>query len=144
MTAKDHNNLLGIFVLIQGGLTMLVGLILVLVYAGVGVALMGGGRDDEARMVGGIMFGAGIFIGILILLFSVFHLYAGMKIRKVEDIGRVLGIVVSFLSLFNFPLGTALGIYGLWFLLGDLGKGLYGGASPAFSSGPPPPPSSWQ
>jgi hypothetical protein len=145
MTAKEHNNLLGIFILIQGGLTMLVGLILVLVYAGIGVALMGGGRDNEARMVGGIMFGAGIVIGILIVLFSIFYLYTGVKLRKMQNIGRTLGIVVSILSLFSFPLGTALGVYGLWFLLGDLGKGLYlGGNAPAGFTSSAPPPNSWQ
>jgi hypothetical protein len=145
MTAKEHNNLLGIFILIQGGLTMLVGLILVLVYAGIGVALMGGGRDNEARMVGGIMFGAGIVIGILIVLFSIFYLYTGVKVRKMQNIGRTLGIVVSILSLFSFPLGTALGVYGLWFLLGDLGKGLYhGGHAPAGFTSSAPPPNSWQ
>jgi hypothetical protein len=145
MTAKEHNNLLGIFILIQGGLTMLVGLVLVLVYAGIGVALMGGGRDNEARMVGGIMFGAGIVIGVLIVLFSIFYLYTGVKVRKMQNIGRTLGIVVSILSLFSFPLGTALGVYGLWFLLGDLGKGLYlGSHAPAGFTNSAPPPNSWQ
>ncbi len=144
MTAREHNNLLGIFILVQGGLTMLVGLILVLVYAGIGIAMMGGGRDDEARLVGGIMFGAGIFIGLLVVLFSIFYFFTGVKIRKVQNIGRTLGIVVCVLSLFNFPLGTALGVYGLWFLLGDLGKGLYlgSGQTAGFSSAPPP--NSWQ
>ena len=144
MTAREHNNLLGIFILVQGGLTMLVGLILVLVYAGIGIAMMGGGRDDEARMVGGIMFGAGIFIGLLVVLFSIFYFFTGVKIRKVQNIGRTLGIVVSVLSLFNFPLGTALGVYGLWFLLGDLGKGLYLGNSQTAGFNSAPPPNSWQ
>ena len=39
MTARDHNNLLGIFFLIQGGLLTFVGLIMALVYGGIGLAV---------------------------------------------------------------------------------------------------------
>ena len=144
MTAKEHNNLLGIFILVQGGLTVLTGLILLFIYGGMGIALVGAGRDDEARMVGGIMMVAGFVIGALIIIFSALYFFTGVKIRKVQPIGRTLGIVVSILSLFSFPIGTALGVYGLWFLLGDLGKGLYlgGGQAAGFSTAPPP--NSWQ
>ena len=81
MTAKEHNNLLGIFILVQGGLTILTGLILLLIYGGMGVALIGAGRDDEARMVGGIMMVAGFVIGALIIVFSALYFFTGIKIR---------------------------------------------------------------
>ena len=144
MTAKEHNNLLGIFILVQGGLTILTGLILLLIYGGMGVALIGAGRDDEAGLVGGIMMVAGFVIGALIIVFSALYFFTGIKIRKIQPIGRTLGIVVSILSLFSFPLGTALGVYGLWFLLGDLGKGLYLGGSQSAGFNSAPPPNSWQ
>ena len=120
------------------------GLILLLIYGGMGVALIGAGRDDEARMVGGIMMVAGFVIGALIIVFSALYFFTGIKIRKIQPIGRTLGIVVSILSLFSFPLGTALGVYGLWFLLGDLGKGLYLGGSQSAGFNSAPPPNSWQ
>ena len=31
--------------------------------------------------------------------------------------GRILGIVVAVIELVNVPIGTAIGIYGLWVLL---------------------------
>ena len=144
MTAKEHNNLLGIFILIQGGLTVFAGLLLVLIYGGMGVALIGGGRDDEARLVGGMIFVIGLIVAVVIIAFSALYLYTGFKIRKQQSIGRTLGIIVSVLSLFSFPLGTALGVYGLWFLLGDMGKELYLGHPAGFTTNPPPPPNSWQ
>jgi hypothetical protein len=144
MTAKEHNNLLGIFILIQGGLTVFVGLLLVLIYGGMGVALMGAGPDDGARMAGGMIFVIGLIVAVVVIAFSALYLYTGVKIRKQQSIGRTLGIVVSVLSLFSFPLGTALGVYGLWFLLGDMGKELYLGQPAGFATSPPPPPNSWQ
>jgi hypothetical protein len=144
MTAKEHNNLLGIFILIQGGMTIFAGILLVLIYGGLGVALMGAGPDQEARLAGGMIFGIGLVVAVVIIAFSAFYLYTGLKIRKEEGIGRTLGIIVSILSLFSFPLGTALGIYGLWFLLGDLGKQLYLGQPSGFAANQPPPPNSWQ
>jgi hypothetical protein len=144
MTAKDHNNLLGIFILIQGGLTVFAGLMLLLIYGGMGMALVGAGRDHDARLAGGLMMGIGLIVGVVIIVFSALYLFTGLKIRKQQSIGRTLGIIVSVLSLFSFPLGTALGVYGLWFLLGDLGKGLYLGNGPSARFNSAPPPNSWQ
>ena len=144
MTAKDHNNLLGIFFLIQAGLAALAGIFLTLIYGGVGVAMMGAGTRDEDQMVGGIMFAVGLVVGVLVLALAAFYLFTGLKVRKQAGIGRTLGIVASVLALFSFPLGTALGVYGLWFFLGDLGRALYSGVQGGPSYTVPPPPSSWQ
>lgn len=143
MTAREHNNLLGIFFLIQGGLTAMIGVIMTLIYGGVGVAMMGVGTKDEDRMIGGIMFAVGLVVGIVLLGIAAAVIYTGVKVRRQAPIGRTLGIVMSILSLLSFPLGTALGIYGLWFFFGDMGRALYGGSSGPGYTGPPPP-NSWQ
>ena len=57
------------------------------------------------------------FIGVVILLKSAAGFLAGYGLLKRETWARMLTIVLSFLSLFNVPFGTALGIYGLWILL---------------------------
>jgi small-conductance mechanosensitive channel len=146
MTAKEHNNLLGIFILVQGGLTVFAGLLMLLIYGGMGAFLMGAGPDAEAKFAGGLILVIGLVVAVVVVLFSALYFYTGIKIRKEQSIGRTLGIIVSVLSLFSFPLGTALGVYGLWFFLGDLGKGLYLGT--AANGNPftqvPPPPNSWQ
>ncbi len=144
MTAKDHNNLLGILILIQGGLTLLTGVFLLIMYGVFGVALIGAGGNNDARIAGGVVLVVAVVVCVVIAVFSALYLFTGFKIRQQQSIGRTLGIVVSVLSLFSFPLGTALGVYGLWFLLGDLGKGLYlGTGSTGFTSAAPPP-NSWQ
>lgn len=144
MTARDHNNLLGIFILIQGGLVFITGLIMTLMYGGFGLAMVGMSKREEEMFAGGIMLVVGVIIGLFMVVFSSLYFFTGLKIRKQKSIGRTLGIIVSILSLFSFPLGTALGVYGLWFFFGDAGKSLYSGMPQAPSYAPPPPPNSWR
>ena len=131
--------------MIKGGLLIFVGLLMGIIYAGVGAFIMGTGHRNEEQFAGGAMMIFGIFIGLIIGAIGIFDLFTGMKVRKGAAIGRILGIIVSIMSLFSFPLGTALGIYGLWFFFGDMGKALYlGGSEAPASYNPPPPPNSWQ
>lgn len=144
MTAKDHNKLLSIFFLIQGGLQLLGGVFVVLIYGVLGGAMMASARRDDEQLMGGIFLGLAVVVGVLMLLFSGLYLLCGFKMIKEQKIGRTLGIVGSILALFGFPLGTALGVYGLWFLFGE-GRNFYDGISNAgMSYTPPPPPNSWK
>ncbi len=51
------------------------------------------------------------FIGILILVKAAAGFTAGWGLLQREPWARILTLIVAFLSLFNVPLGTALGIY---------------------------------
>ena len=53
------------------------------------------------------------FIGVIILVNSAAGFLAGYGLLKRETWARLLTIVLAFLSLFNVPFGTAVGIYGL-------------------------------
>jgi len=57
------------------------------------------------------------FIGGLILVKGAAGLIAGWGLIQRDPWARVVALVVGFVSLFNVPLGTALGIYTLWVLL---------------------------
>jgi hypothetical protein len=146
MTPQEHNRLISILFHVQGGLQVLGGLLMVVIYAGMGSYFMLGVHGEEGQFVGGIMIAAGILIALIVLAFAALDFYAGYKVGKIQPIGRTLGIVVACLSILSFPLGTALGAYALWFFFGDQGKALYNidgaGTGPQYS--PPPPPNSWQ
>ena len=146
MTAQEHNSLLSIFFFIQGGVQVVVGLFIGIIYGGLGSVFMASGRTEQDQMMGGLFVVLGVVLGIVLLAFAAFTLFTANKVRKVQGVGRMLGIVISILSLFSFPLGTALGIYGLWFFFGDMGKMLYASAGESYrpSYAPPPPPNSWQ
>jgi hypothetical protein len=127
----------------MAGLQLLGGVFVFIVYVFLGGAMMSVGRGDE-QMMGGIFLGMGVVIGLIMLAIGGFTLFTGFKVRKEQQIGRTLAIIISILSLFSFPLGTALGIYGLWFFLGEVGKNFYAGLSGSSVPPPPPPPNNWR
>jgi len=57
------------------------------------------------------------FIGVLILAKAAAGFIAGWGLLQHESWGRLLSLIIAFISLFNVPLGTALGIYTFWVLL---------------------------
>ena len=144
MTARDHNKLLSIFFFINGGIQLLIGIFVVLVYGILGGALVAGGAKDEDQFVGGVFLVMAVIVGVIILLFAGFYLYSGFKMLREQKIGRTLGIVGSIMALLSFPIGTALGVYGLWFLFGDEGRNFYEGIERGGMNYAPPPPNSWQ
>jgi hypothetical protein len=55
--------------------------------------------------------------GMVLAMFGVLHLVLAWGLFEREPWARMLGLVLGFLALLRFPLGTALGIYTLWVLL---------------------------
>ena len=147
MTAKEHNKLVGIFLMAHGGLQAFAIVIIGLIYGGVGIAMLLGGRKNEEQVVGIVFIVMIVVLAIVRLLFILPQLLGGYKLFKEKANARTWGIVGSILSILSFPLGTAAGVYGLWFLFGDAGKNFYLGGAPLGSFNAPqtpPPPNSWQ
>jgi hypothetical protein len=124
MTAKEHNRLVGIFLMIHGGLQALIMGIMGLIYGGVGLAILLGGRNDE-KFVGVFFILAIAIIAVFSILFLAPQIIGGWKMFKEKPNAKMWGIAGSILSCMSFPLGTAAGVYGLWFLFGDMGKQIY-------------------
>ena len=144
MTPKEHNRLAGIFLLAHGALQGLVMLLIGLIYGIVGIGLLAAG-DREAAGVGGFFLVAIVFIVGLGLLIVVPQILGGVKLLREAPNARIWGIVASVVSCLSFPFGTAAGVYGLWFLFGDVGKSFYlGGGGANMLDQPPPPPNSWR
>lgn len=142
MTAKEHNKLLSIFFFIQTGLALLGGVFVALMYGGMGTFMFTSSTHGEEQNVGAIFIVMAFVVGGFVLLFSTLYGFTGWKLYKEQKVGRILGIICCFFFLLGFPIGTALGIYGLWFLLGEQGKQFY--SDNYGSNYAPPPPQSWQ
>ena len=56
-------------------------------------------------------------MGAVLAMFGVLHLVLAYGLFERESWAWMLGLVMGFLALLRFPLGTALGIYTLWVLL---------------------------
>jgi len=143
MTAREHNKMLGIFLMIHGGFQTLILGLLCLIYGGVGVGLLLGGHNREDKTVGMVFFVVVIVIAFLAMFFLLPQLIGGWKLLKERPNARIWGIIGSIVACLFVPLGMAAGVYGLWFLFGDLGKGFYLGG-PSRYQPPPPNPGSWQ
>ena len=61
--------------------------------------------------------GFGTILTAIILVTSIPNFLAGYGLLKMYSWGRILGIILSVINLPGFPIGTALGIYGLIVLL---------------------------
>lgn len=68
------------------------------------------------------------FIAVVLALLSVPALVGGWGLLKRRPWARMLVLIVSFLNLLNFPLGTILGGYSIWVLMNDESRHILSGA----------------
>ena len=68
-------------------------------------------------------------VGFLALL-SVPHLVGGWALLKRKAWARPMVLILSFLNLLNFPLGTFIGGFSIWVLMDDESRVLLAGAEP--------------
>ena len=144
MTAKEKNKLAGIFLMIHGGIQSLIMIFIVLFYGVIGAGIFATARRNEEQVVGIVFIGMIVFVSFLFLLFIIPQLVGGWKLIKESPNARIWGIVGSIIACLSFPLGTAAGVYGLVFLLGDQGKRFYLGGNDYQQNRFQPPPNNWQ
>ncbi len=130
--------------LAHGGLQIFGVIIMALIYGGIGTAMLANARRDEEQMIGGIFIGVMLLIAFISLFFVIPQFVGGWKLLKEKTSARTWGIIASLLCLLSFPFGTAVGIYGLWFLFGEKGKRFYLPGGNMTNNYPPPPPNNWQ
>jgi hypothetical protein len=113
----QHVKVLGILHIVLGSLGILAAIIVLLIFGG--LTAVAGLSDHSVEGLPAIpVLGAiGTFVFILLLCLSLPGLIAGIGLVQFKPWARILGIVISALDLFSIPIGTALGIYGLWVLL---------------------------
>ncbi len=137
MKAQDHNKLLGICFLVNGGLHLL-SLLSTLVMLPAFFSESSPFRSDPnfpVRVLAVVMY---IAAGLNLLL-GLLDAVAGYGIIKRKQWGRLMGIIAAIPSLIGIPIGTALGIYALWFMTSEKGRNFYlGGGEEQYL--PPPPP----
>jgi hypothetical protein len=102
--------------MVYGALGLALGVVGLLFFGGLG-AVVGMTNADPNSIIAVPILGA---IGVIAFLFfgvlSLPGVLAGYGLLKYRPWARILTIILSCLDLFNFPIGTALGVYGLWVL----------------------------
>jgi len=114
---EQHIKILGVLNIVWGAMGALGGLIVLLVFGSafgiVGTAIH---HDADAAIALPIIGLVGGAIAFFLLLLSVPSIVAGIGLLNFKAWSRTLAIVVSAFHLLSIPIGTALGIYGLWVL----------------------------
>lgn len=122
---RDHVRILGILNIIMGCFTALIGVAVLIFLGGAGV-LAGMAEYGGERFGGPFLTFIGVSVAVFFLLLALPSIVGGWGLLEFRPWARILMIVISILHLFNFPFGTALGVYGLWVLFSDAGKQLFG------------------
>lgn len=142
---REHIRILGILNIVMGCLTAFGGIVLLIVMGGAAKLLMvaaGVGNDDAANAAP-IVATIGVCIAVFLLVLAAPAIIGGWGLMNFRPWSRPLMIVLSILHLLHIPLGTALGVYGLWVLFSEEGRRLLetGGyyARPVSGSYVPPP-----
>ena len=127
MNAAQHNQILGIGFAAFAAIFFITFMLLLVVSAGVFVALgitvaneTGDNRQAGMGILGGVF--AVIFYVVLGLIFVLPTAVASWKMLKRRKGARLWGIIAAILVAPIFPLGTMLAIYGFWFFFGAEGK----------------------
>jgi len=130
MTAADHNKILATGFAAFAAIFSFTFLLLLLVTTGVFVALgissgkeTGDGQQVSIGILGGIV--TIIFYAVLGFTCVLPTALASWKMFKGRMKARLWATIAAIVVLPVFPLGTVLGIYGLWFLLSAEGKRFY-------------------
>ncbi len=146
---RDHVKLVGILNIVLGCLGILGGIAVLVIFGGLAGMAGISATDQNAAAAVPILAMIGVFIAIFLFVLSVPAVIGGFGLLKFMPWARVLMIIVSALNLLHFPLGTALGVYGLWVLLNEQTRQLFRSngqlfvppnAYPAPATYPPQPP----
>jgi len=128
--------------MVMGGLTALVGVVVLLIFGGAAGFIAASIHDatgvdpEHGAFAAPIAMLIGLCIAGFLLILSAPALIGGWGLIKGKSWSRVLMIVISALHLLSFPFGTALGIYGLWVLLNEQSRQLLEGGGPRYTPQP--------
>ena len=123
---ERHVTILGAFHIAFGAIGLLIALAILVIFGGAaGLIGLGAASDPDALIAVPIVALVGTFLMMAALILSVPGIAAGFGLMTYRPWARMLTVVLSLLHLFNFPFGSALGVYGLWVLLSDEGRVLF-------------------
>ena len=125
-----HVKVLGVLFIAFSALGVLFALLMMTVF-GVAAGSVGVSGDPDAVTALPIIGLVGTGVVIFLLVLSIPGLVVGWGLLKLKPWARIVGIVLCAINLINFPIGTAMGAYGLWVLLNGETERLFSAAAPA-------------
>jgi len=134
---QTHVKVLGVLYLAVGGCMLVGALFLAMTLGGV-ASIVGASADPEDAAIAVPILGiAGTALTAFLGIFSLPSLITGYGLVNYKPWARIVGIVLSAISLIFIPFGTIVGAYGLWVLLNKESERLFSSV-PVTSSTPVP------
>jgi hypothetical protein len=127
---ETHVKVLGVLHIVLGALGVFGALVLVLIF-GSAAGLVGATGDPGAHVAIPIIGLTGMTLVLFLLVRSVPGVLIGIGLLKHRSWARIGGIVLSILDLIWMPVGTIVGIYGLWVLFSKETERLFDVSVPA-------------
>jgi hypothetical protein len=131
---ERHLPILIILVRLWGGLSMLIGVSMLLLAVGALAIVFDPTWPREAFGTG---FTAGAFavvfgvVGACAVAWGAAHLWAGGLLRRHRPLGRVVTLGLSLVNLLVLPFGTVMGAYALWVLMTGDARRVFEATAPA-------------
>ena len=116
---QTHVKVVAVAFIVFGALGVFAALVLMTIVGGAAGIVGIGAEAEDAAFALPIIGLTGTLLASFLLAISVPGLITGFGLLSWKPWARVLGIVLCAIQLFNIPLGTVLGIYGLWVLLNN-------------------------
>lgn len=113
---EQHVKIIGILHLVLGGMGVLAGIAFLALFGGLAGLVGTMGQNPDSAVAVPVLGGIGGIICIVLLIFSLPSLVGGIALLSMASWSRMFMIIVSALYLLHIPIGTALGVYGLWAL----------------------------
>ena len=104
---QDHIRIIGILWIVFGALSLLAALFLFGILFGISFI------PGMGPVAPGILRAVGIVVASFLGVIGLPKIIGGLGLLKGREWARILVLVLAFISLFNVPFGTALGIYSL-------------------------------
>lgn len=118
---RDHIRVLGILNIAMGAIVVLIGVAVFFVTGAIAgyVASAVNMTEHDAAIAAPIIAAVGLGVAIFFWVLALPSVIGGWGLLNLKPWSWLLMVIVSILHLFHVPLGTALGVYGLWVLFSD-------------------------
>jgi hypothetical protein len=125
---RQHVTILGVLYIVLGAMGMIGAFVVLLIFGGAaGVVGTIAEEEPDAEIAVPIIAAVGLGLFLLITILSIPGIVAGVGLIKFRPWARILGLVLCVLNLLHIPLGTIVGVYGLWVLLSSETEAVFRG-----------------
>jgi hypothetical protein len=110
---EQHIKVLSVLFIILGILGIVVAVAFLVLGAGTAATILAQDQSNEAKVGAAWAGGCITFVAVLFGVMSIPSIIAGWGLSQRKSWARILTIILAILSLPQFPVGTAIGIYAL-------------------------------